>query len=185
MLGGRDPRQMGSPPLARGTACQYTHAPPDQRITPACAGNRVVKRLKQFIGRDHPRLRGEQAVIYSVSVTGIGSPPLARGTVSPVPATNVTYWITPACAGNRICRARKARGGMDHPRLRGEQQQLLRYKPLKKGSPPLARGTVMSLVIFVHQFGITPACAGNRFFFSTIMTIRWDHPRLRGEQPVT
>ena len=30
--------------------------------------------------------------------------------------------------------------------------------------------------------GITPACAGNSYFFSTPFKRRWDHPRLRGEQ---
>ena len=39
MLGGRDPRQMGSPPLARGTAALAVDIGDYHRITPACAGN--------------------------------------------------------------------------------------------------------------------------------------------------
>ena len=39
MLGGRDPQQMGSPPLARGTVCVDILKPLQIGITPACAGN--------------------------------------------------------------------------------------------------------------------------------------------------
>ena len=50
------------------------------------------------------------------------------------------------------------------------------------GSPPLARGTVLSTSQQVRPYGITPACAGNRCSSMYIVSPPWDHPRLRGEQ---
>ena len=60
MLGGRDPQQMGSPPLARGTVYSFSPSATNRGITPACAGNRRCGRFGENLDRDHPRLRGEQ-----------------------------------------------------------------------------------------------------------------------------
>ena len=73
---------MGSPPLARGTAIYIFFHRLTPRITPACAGNRREAFCAAAVGKDHPRLRGEQTIkTYFTGGTG-GSPPLARGTVS-------------------------------------------------------------------------------------------------------
>ena len=70
----------GSPPLARGTAVPSYFRQARAGITPACAGNSAISNLRSYAGRDHPRLRGEQAAApYSVAWMP-GSPPLARGT---------------------------------------------------------------------------------------------------------
>ena len=71
----------GSPPLARGTACQLLHTGRRKGITPACAGNRVYPANMQSNGKDHPRLRGEQRKMKRAIAMAMGSPPLARGTV--------------------------------------------------------------------------------------------------------
>ena len=51
------------------------------------------------------------------------------------------------------------------------------------GSPPLTRGTVLVSQRGGGNFRITPACAGNSSSLSSRPCGRWDHPRLRGEQP--
>ena len=51
-----------------------------------------------------------------------------------------------------------------------------------KGSPPLARGTAKHGLNPSVVIRITPACAGNSYFFSAPLKRRGDHPRLRGEQ---
>ena len=91
--------------------------------------------------------------------------------------------ITPACAGNRGYMGRVAAGGMDHPRLRGEQLGAVLVRDIAQGSPPLARGTVW-LAILNAAGRITPACAGNSVARNTVTDGGRDHPRLRGEQSI-
>ena len=152
----------GSPPLARGTA-------PSSRYSVRKAG-------------DHPRLRGEQAIYHVQTQQFLGSPPLARGTANTKFVPDDTFGITPACAGNRIFSIALRPAAQDHPRLRGEQIAGLYAYPSMLGSPPLARGTVAPLVIWIISSGITPACAGNSCRMRVSFSASRDHPRLRGEQ---
>ena len=55
-------------------------------------------------------------------------------------------------------------------------------KEANKGSPPLARGTVIFSPRHSNGAGITPACAGNSITLSWSYPPSRDHPRLRGEQ---
>ena len=71
---------VGSPPLARGTANVVKKLIICFRITPACAGNSLVAESKVQHLRDHPRLRGEQTFQPRFLRRTVGSPPLARGT---------------------------------------------------------------------------------------------------------
>ena len=71
-----------------------------RRITPACAGNRYAGLLHRPARRDHPRLRGEQIFPSAQKGVNIGSPPLARGTVTSKAISTRDFRITPACAGN-------------------------------------------------------------------------------------
>ena len=173
---------MGSPPLARGTARRYAHGVLLPGITPACAGNRVPTCAHQIGDGDHPRLRGEQHIAVFLSDCGLGSPPLARGTgLSPVGRARMGG-ITPACAGNSKRIVCTHTGYGDHPRLRGEQTTGKLLNQEVKGSPPLARGTEVSIAQVGTVQGITPACAGNSRPFLAASPYAQDHPRLRGEQ---
>ena len=49
------------------------------------------------------------------------------------------------------------------------------------GSPPPTRGTLPLSFVIKIPFGITPAYAGNTFYFQERKESIWDHPRLRGE----
>ena len=64
----------------------------------------------------------------------------------------------------------------------GEQRLRMCIALLIKGSPPLVRGTAISLGPKTATQGITPACAGNRASTSTPQSYGQDHPRLCGEQ---
>ena len=71
----------GSPPRVRGTGPFPLFGIADDRITPACAGNRcdilyIVKGAK-----DHPRVCGEQDDAIRNAPFTHGSPPRVRGTV--------------------------------------------------------------------------------------------------------
>ena len=133
---------------------------------------------------DHPRLRGEQQS-RDLSVPQIrGSPPLARGTARILRKLYGPRGITPACAGNSGIYGVFYGDFWDHPRLRGEQPAAEKLFRWLRGSPPLARGTVVRVHFLRIIAGITPACAGNSPFLRGAKRPAWDHPRLRGEQSV-
>ena len=93
---------MRSPPLARGTGKEIKSNGSKERITPACAGNSIVRREYDLGEQDHPRLRGEQPAAEKLFRWLRGSPPLARGTADATSEYYAVMGITPACAGNRI-----------------------------------------------------------------------------------
>ena len=97
---------VGSPPRVRGTDGRGRGDGYEERITPACAGNRYRMNMFLISKRDHPRVCGEQGVSSTRMVISRGSPPRVRGTVENLCAIQCTERITPACAGNRLKKAR-------------------------------------------------------------------------------
>ena len=86
----------------RGTVLDYVPRVGVSGITPACAGNRLLRFARIATGEDHPRVCGEQAMTYEEAI-GVedhprvcgeqghivydnpgrgGSPPRVRGTVT-------------------------------------------------------------------------------------------------------
>ena len=85
----------------RGTVPQYYDVTNLQRITPACAGNRLEEKYLPQLSQDHPRVCGEQLPPHWPHPLRLGSPPRVRGTVPDGKDTPNLFGITPACAGNR------------------------------------------------------------------------------------
>ena len=171
----------GSSPHARGTPGVAERTPPPAGIIPACAGNTTRPSSPSPAVRDHPRMRGEHALMNPAVVPVAGSSPHARGTRNEARGRSARGRIIPACAGNTIWSGCSRRGRGDHPRMRGEHVGLDPFKSLAKGSSPHARGTLPRRNPRRHGMGIIPACAGNT-------TSPWrgcesfrDHPRMRGE----
>ena len=155
---------VGSPPLARGIriqedamvkatritpACAGNTGRTDSlaqglRITPACAGNTPAPSLLPLPPEDHPRLRGEYQPVSNQHPPRPGSPPLARGIHALRIITRDDVRITPACAGNTPTRSNCSGYLEDHPRLRGEYKPLNQDRLKIRGSPPLARGILLS-----------------------------------------
>ncbi len=90
----------GSPPRVRGTVQGHIQHHDENRITPACAGNRPLLPPAPQVAQDHPRVCGEQASGGMYSSITLGSPPRVRGT-GPRRSRALSGRITPACAGNR------------------------------------------------------------------------------------
>ena len=59
-----------------------------------------------MISKDHPRVCGEQSVLRGGDIAIEGSPPRVRGTGSHMMQRWGDVRITPACAGNRLKKAR-------------------------------------------------------------------------------
>ena len=110
----------GSPPLARGIQLIPSWRVASIGITPACAGNTPLIRLRALWSGDHPRLRGEYQCCGITPNLSVGSPPLARGIQEKVINTIPGFRITPACAGNTAVFSSVSNDNRDHPRLRGE-----------------------------------------------------------------
>ena len=69
----------------------------------------------------------------------------------------------------------------DHPRLRGENLNLLHTPQGFLGSPPPTRGKLFSWTRFRLNLRITPAYAGKTGIGGIFYAARKEHPRLRGE----
>ena len=111
--------------------------------------------------RDHPRIRGEQALwVNSVSVF-LGSPPHTRGAETAAPTCQLCAGITPAYAGSRLHKKGRFPRPKDHPRIRGEQSMEIQQKQDSMGSPPHTRGAVGCRYFDSSTVGITPAYAGS------------------------
>ena len=127
-------------------------------------------------------MRGEKLDQQPHLVLAQGSPPRARGKASLHFAENFLFGITPACAGKRWMCDRCGRMRRDHPRVRGEKLNSIRYWLHFSGSPPRARGKVTRIRPNVRHPGITPACAGKRGYPPFPQPHGRDHPRVRGEK---
>ena len=153
-----------------------------QGITPACAGKRLFNPAQYIVSWDHPRLRGEKQLEAAHKPPERGSPPLARGKEWRTMGLLSSSRITPACAGKRRLVAATRLPGQDHPRLRGEKTIFATRPYSRKGSPPLARGKVVTRRSASLVPGITPACAGKSYNLDPDAASNRDHPRLRGEK---
>ena len=112
---------LGSPPRVRGKESIQIFLTWNVRITPACAGKRMVENVNHPYRRDHPRVCGEKYTIFYLLKSGLGSPPRVRGKDA------ADFWIgdikriTPACAGKRRLVSGCGSGAEDHPRVCGEK----------------------------------------------------------------
>ena len=110
----------GSSPLARGTLTAILRACGRVGLIPARAGNTGEKLYSSGVAGAHPRSRGEHIGAVYVSVSVVGSSPLARGTRFIPDALMQSSGLIPARAGNtRLIRSRVSEMRA-HPRSRGE-----------------------------------------------------------------
>ena len=138
---GRLAAVLGSSPLARGTLTAILRACGRVGLIPARAGNTGEKLYSSGVAGAHPRSRGEHIGAVYVSVSVVGSSPLARGTRFIPDALMQSSGLIPARAGNtRLIRSRVSEMRA-HPRSRGEHSSRRLVIPSSLGSSPLARGT--------------------------------------------
>ena len=90
---------LGSPPHTRGKDLTNAWVSAIIRITPAHAGKRRAVDNYSGIEKDHPRTRGEKAVLSFPWMFLSGSPPHTRGKVERAIFKTPSHGITPAHAG--------------------------------------------------------------------------------------
>ena len=76
-----DTKSTGSPPRVRGKGWQPVPRTGTRRITPACAGKRLLLMRPDTRFGDHPRVCGEKRFNRDQTILTTGSPPRVRGKV--------------------------------------------------------------------------------------------------------
>ena len=157
-------RTAGSPPRVRGEGSAIAGLVGAARITPACAGRSLhgVKLLLR--NEDHPRVCGEKVRSAAGRRLFRGSPPRVRGEAYMCISVETRPRITPACAGRRRPQTGPESYRQDHPRVCGEKRMRSLISPFRAGSPPRVRGEDSIFYGPCKAHGITPACAGRRFW---------------------
>ena len=112
---------LGSPPRVRGKDIGFFGRFYTLRITPACAGKRLVTLHKSRLHKDHPRVCGEKPTSRLPAFFLSGSPPRVRGKVRLFLGHGVDRGITPACAGKSTAGWPTSMASRDHPRVCGEK----------------------------------------------------------------
>ena len=130
----------GSPPHARGRQEGKRSVGSVSRITPACAGKTWWRGSRPAAPGDHPRMRGEDITVQKTTISHGGSPPHARGRRDLGLRPGTLERITPACAGKTSSVHVRSHVLTDHPRMRGEDTEIVIRDQFFIGSPPHARG---------------------------------------------
>ena len=136
-------------------------------------------------GMDHPRIRGEHRVATPPHPTAPGSSPHTRGAHLAGVAESFHYRIIPAYAGSTGFPAGVDHALGDHPRIRGEHTSRKSSPFGAFGSSPHTRGAQPLFLAERRDDRIIPAYAGSTGSYRPARPCREDHPRIRGEHPVT
>ncbi len=173
--GGSSPRVWGTAHVTGGIGSSY-------RFIPACVGNRGVGKEKHNPCAVHPRVCGEQMITLWTIMVITGSSPRVWGTGRQTCAGCAQPRFIPACVGNRRCPRYDPCALSVHPRVCGEQINVLRIWPLLPGSSPRVWGTacIKAQDNFLRRF--IPACVGNSCRRTTRKQSKAVHPRVCGEQ---
>ena len=171
----------GDHPRSRGVYEDDVIRPRRRRgIIPARAGFTLTSPVLRLIFRDHPRSRGVYACQSAAVRWSVGSSPLARGLLRGRRGRRDRPGIIPARAGFTSRRSGRRASVEDHPRSRGVYIIPKRYRKLRKGSSPLARGLQAVQPDFHDPPGIIPARAGFTGRPDEHPHREGDHPRSRG-----
>ncbi len=134
-------RSLGSAPRARGTPVQVAGVVSEERFSPACAGNSLMRLSRHRSAAVQPRVRGELHVRADAPRPRLGSAPRARGTRPGLACPASPCRFSPACAGNSKYSTGAHFCQPVQPRVRGELTQAAGNLTCDSGSAPRARGT--------------------------------------------
>ena len=196
-----EPLRHGTPPRARGSHLPATQGQLEVRNTPACAGITYREDARERGDGEHPRVRGDHAVaLFGTKAedgtprvrgdhphlglfVGLrrGTPPRARGSPRPAEARRPRPGNTPACAGITLPWQCLVRPGAEHPRVRGDHEDLADALFAMDGTPPRARGSRSTSPCGPRRTGNTPACAGITASGAGGGCQPGEHPRVRGD----
>ena len=120
----------------------------------------MISALLEVLQGDHPRVCGENVSFIVPYQSAEGSPPRVRGKHHRRAPSAHLRGITPACAGKTTRSGRSSSSTGDHPRVCGENLDIVYKGVTFQGSPPRVRGKLLHGKHLKLVSGITPACAG-------------------------
>ena len=150
-------------------------------IIPAYAGSTIYLEQPHLLNPDHPRIRGEHLDQKPPAPAGGGSSPHTRGAPALFDPGSAWIRIIPAYAGSTITVPFRCCSGADHPRIRGEHDEVPDGDALAVGSSPHTRGARVEDGARLGGGRIIPAYAGSTSPDSAASSAASDHPRIRGE----
>ena len=174
----------GSSPHTRGAHPRPHPLRDAHRIIPAYAGSTHTMNIASPIGGDHPRIRGEHAVLARRRTGRGGSSPHTRGARRRQRRKRGAVGIIPAYAGSTNPKQVRTNLSQDHPRIRGEHHQRTMGRHQERGSSPHTRGAQKTRERSENAIRIIPAYAGSTATNGPKTECVSDHPRIRGEHPV-
>ena len=130
-------------------------------IIPAYAGSTIYLEQPHLLNPDHPRIRGEHLDQKPPAPAGGGSSPHTRGAPALFDPGSAWIRIIPAYAGSTITVPFRCCSGADHPRIRGEHDEVPDRDALAVGSSPHTRGALKVFDNPAKDNGIIPAYAGS------------------------
>src|SRR5690606_33464379 len=173
------------------------------RNTPACAGTTPPAPGSGTPSREHPRVRGDDLAdslsvhrpVGTPRVRGDdggadpvasgkdGTPPRARGRPHRRQVRGRVGGNTPACAGTTLTPSGPPSRTPEHPRVRGDDDGRTLEGYAAVGTPPRARGRLITPVFSTDSLRNTPACAGTTRCDQRMQGTSTEHPRVRGDDP--
>ena len=171
----------GTAPPARGRRASREWIVADPRNSPACAGTTVRAVNTEPVGREQPRLRGDDTIQNSVDRVKTGTAPPARGRPDGFGLLTVLHGNSPACAGTTTGRASVSKADGEQPRLRGDDCVSPSDTRMRAGTAPPARGRHVGGAAPYGVRGNSPACAGTTNDRCAGSRASPEQPRLRGD----
>ena len=171
----------GSSPRVRGKRTDSERLETLTGLIPACAGKTPQPSQAIPWARAHPRVCGENTVIFPCSSIALGSSPRVRGKPYAPRERNSNGGLIPACAGKTLVMVWYCVGNWAHPRVCGENNHSSQHRRHATGSSPRVRGKrECGFNVFV-KCGLIPACAGKTCLDDPQLSGWWAHPRVCGE----
>ena len=157
----------GSSPRVRGK-----HRPTDLGVLhpgliPACAGKTLTSTCLTSSLRAHPRVCGENPLLFIESFQHTGSSPRVRGKRRSSRPPRGLDGLIPACAGKTWLAGKKRHEKGAHPRVCGENSFGATLDPRDWGSSPRVRGKLHRQSGVDRDRRLIPACAGKTSLSST------------------
>ena len=171
----------GSSPLTRGKRAGHGRGPGPEGLIPAHAGKTTARRRTTASVPAHPRSRGENEMLVSMSLSFRGSSPLTRGKLGHGLVEIRGRRLIPAHAGKTSFLASSCVSLEAHPRSRGENDLEWRILLCTTGSSPLTRGKRRIAAGEEFTDRLIPAHAGKTGMAGTRRWRTTAHPRSRGE----
>ena len=126
-------------------------------------------------------MRGENQMIGDLGDTPGGTSPRARGKPGNPLCFHNFFRNIPACAGKTRPCSIMGKSWSEHPRVRGENQDVDDCDWGLCGTSPRARGKQVQAVATTGKIRNIPACAGKTYTCSGVWFSAAEHPRVRGE----